>query len=72
MFPNRAKEVLEVIHSDICGPMQTATLSGKPDFFTFIDENSHYCVTYLLKNNSEVAEKFAHFVALVETRPACA
>ena len=66
--PNRAKEVLEVIHSDICGPMRTETFSGKRYFVTFIDEKSHYCVAYLLKNKSEVADKFAHFVALAENQ----
>ena len=66
--PNRAKEVLEVIHSDICGPMQTATFSAKRYFVTFIDEKSHYCVTYLLKKKSEVAVKFSHFVALAENQ----
>ncbi|GMF60305.1 unnamed protein product [Phytophthora fragariaefolia] len=27
--PNRAKKLLEVIHSDVCGPMETPTFSGK-------------------------------------------
>ena len=66
--PNRAKQVLEVIHRDICGPMQTATFSVKRYFVTFIDEKSHYCVTYLLKKKSEVADKFSHFVALAENQ----
>uniref|UniRef100_A0AAV1VAU9 Integrase catalytic domain-containing protein n=1 Tax=Peronospora matthiolae TaxID=2874970 RepID=A0AAV1VAU9_9STRA len=60
--------LLEVIHSDVCGPMKTPTFSGKRYFVTFIDEYPHYCVVYLLQNKSEVATKFAQFVALAETQ----
>uniref|UniRef100_H3H9M5 GAG-pre-integrase domain-containing protein n=1 Tax=Phytophthora ramorum TaxID=164328 RepID=H3H9M5_PHYRM len=42
--PNRAKHVLEVVHSDVCGPMQTPTFGGKRYFVTFIDDKSHFCV----------------------------
>uniref|UniRef100_H3H9I1 Integrase catalytic domain-containing protein n=1 Tax=Phytophthora ramorum TaxID=164328 RepID=H3H9I1_PHYRM len=66
--PNRAKHVLEVVHSDVCGPMQTPTFGGKRYFVTFIDDKSHFCVVYLLRNKSEVAAKFAEFVALAETQ----
>lgn len=34
----RAKEPLELIHSDVCGPMQTPSLSGNRYFITFIDD----------------------------------
>ena len=65
---NRAKQVLEVIHSDVCGPMQTPTFSGKRYFVTFIDDKSHFCKVYLLSNKSEVPAKFADFVAFAETQ----
>lgn len=48
--------------------MQTPTFSGKHYFVTFIDEKSHYCVVYLLNNKSEVADKFANFVALAKNQ----
>ncbi|GMF62517.1 unnamed protein product [Phytophthora fragariaefolia] len=66
--PNCAKKLLEVIHSDVCGPVETPTFSGKLYFVTFIDEYSHFCVVYLLRNESEVAAKFAEFVAFAETQ----
>uniref|UniRef100_H3H9D6 Reverse transcriptase Ty1/copia-type domain-containing protein n=1 Tax=Phytophthora ramorum TaxID=164328 RepID=H3H9D6_PHYRM len=34
--PNRAKHVLEVVHSDVCGPMQTPTFGGKRYFVTWV------------------------------------
>ena len=61
--PHNAKKMLEVIHSDVCGPMQSATFSGKRYFVTFTDKYSHYTTVFLLRNKSEVADKFAKFVA---------
>ena len=66
--PSRAKQVLDVIQSDVCGPMQTLRHSGKRYFVTYIDDKSHICAVYLLRNKSEVAEKFAKFVAYAETQ----
>ncbi|KAG2977377.1 hypothetical protein PC121_g23374 [Phytophthora cactorum] len=48
--------------------MLTSTFCGKRYFVTFIDEYSHFCVAYLLRNKSEVADKFAEFVAFAETQ----
>ncbi|KAG2892077.1 hypothetical protein PC119_g24453 [Phytophthora cactorum] len=53
---------------DVCGPMLTSTFCGKRYFVTFIDEYSHFCVAYLFRNKSEVADKFAEFVAFAETQ----
>ena len=65
---DRATKLLEVIHSDVCGPMSTTTFSGKRYFVTFIDDKSRYGVVYLIKNKSEVAAKFKHYVAFAETQ----
>jgi len=50
----RAKQVLELVHSDLCGPM--------PDDF------SRKIFVYLLTNKSEVFNKFKSFKALVENQ----
>ena len=34
----RACTPLEIVHSDICGPMQTSPISGCNYFLTFIDD----------------------------------
>uniref|UniRef100_A0AAV1V6N0 CCHC-type domain-containing protein n=1 Tax=Peronospora matthiolae TaxID=2874970 RepID=A0AAV1V6N0_9STRA len=44
--PESAKKMLEVIHSDVCGPMQTASLGGSRYFVTFNDEYSHFSVVF--------------------------
>lgn len=66
--PHHAKKLLEVIHNDVCGPMQSATLSGKRYFVTFTDDYSHFTTLFLLRSKSEVADKFAKFVAFDETQ----
>ncbi|KAF1325883.1 Integrase catalytic core protein, partial [Globisporangium splendens] len=66
--PESAKNVLDVVHSDVCGPMQTATFNDKRCFVTFIDDKSRFCVVFLLRSKSEVLDKFVQFVKLAETQ----
>ena len=44
----RAKKVLELIHSDLCGPMQTTSFGGAKYFLTFIDDFSRKTFVYIL------------------------
>lgn len=37
------------IHSDVCGPISPSTTNQKKYFVTFIDQFTHYCVTYLIR-----------------------
>lgn len=52
--PKSSKQILELIHTDLCGPMQTETSSGKRYVLTFIDDHSRYTHIYLIKKKSEV------------------
>lgn len=63
---NRANERLQMIHSDVCGPMQTPSPSEKRYVLTFIDDFSRYSVIYL-QEKSEVLEKFKEFVETCKT-----
>ncbi|KAL0844254.1 hypothetical protein Bca101_017500 [Brassica carinata] len=63
----RAKEVLELIHSDICGPISPITSSGKRYVLCFIDECSRKAWAYLLKEKSEAFDFFKIFKKKVET-----
>ncbi|KRZ07267.1 Retrovirus-related Pol polyprotein from transposon TNT 1-94 [Trichinella pseudospiralis] len=44
---------LELIHTDICGPMRQNSIGGSKYFVTFIDDHSRWCETYFLKNRNE-------------------
>ncbi|CAL2280264.1 unnamed protein product [Prunus armeniaca] len=62
----RANEPLELIHSDLCGPMQTASPSGNKYFITFIGDFSRMCWVYFLRNKSETFHVFKKFKVMVE------
>jgi transposase InsO family protein len=62
----RAPELLDVIHSDICGPIQEDSISGAVYILTFIDDASRKSDVYLLRNKSEVYEKFLQYKARAE------
>ncbi|WVZ01111.1 hypothetical protein V8G54_027180 [Vigna mungo] len=62
----RSKERLEVVHSDVCGPMETPTLSGNRYFVTFVDEFSRMTWVFLIKLKSEALEVFKRYKNQVE------
>ena len=61
-----SKTILELVHTDLCGPMQVDSVGGSRYLLTFIDDFSRYTVVYLLKRKSEVLEKFNDFVMSME------
>lgn len=64
----RADRPLQLIHTDVCGPISPATHDGKSYFLTFIDDYTHFCQTYLMKNKWEVPELLKEFVSEVEAQ----
>ena len=56
---------LELIHSDVCGPIQVESIGGSRYFVTFIDDYSRCVSVYFLKQKSEVLKKFQEFEAIV-------
>lgn len=64
----RAKAPLEIVHLDLCGPIQVPSLAGNQYFITFIDDFTRNTWVYFLKNKSEVFENFQNFKALVENQ----
>ena len=62
----KTKGTLELIHSDVSGPIPSTTLSGYEYYVTFIDDYSRKTWIYFLKNKSEVFGKFKEFKALIE------
>lgn len=62
----RSSEILELIHSDICGPMSMESHGGMRYFLLFIDDKTRYTFVYFLKKKSEVFSKLVEFKSLVE------
>ncbi|GKA75792.1 retrotransposon protein, putative, ty1-copia subclass [Tanacetum coccineum] len=56
-FPHsneRAKDLLGIIHTDVCGPLRHVSRQGASYFITFTDDYSRYGYVYLLKHKHEV------------------
>ena len=49
----RASQMLELVHSDICGPLQVHSIGGARYFITFIDDQSNWSVVYPMHKKSE-------------------
>jgi hypothetical protein len=63
---SKTKSTLEVVYSDVCGPMQVDSYGGNKYFVSFIDDFSRKMWTYLLNKKSEVLGIFKKFKLLVE------
>ena len=57
----RATDLLEIIHADVCGPMSVDACGGYRYFLMFTDDLSRYRYIYLMKHKSETFEKFKQF-----------
>lgn len=57
------KRPLFIIYSDVCGPITPTTYDKKNYLVVFIDDYTHYTVTYLISYKSEVFTAFKDFVA---------
>lgn len=57
MSHSKSKSILDLIHTDVYGPMQTATPSNNRYILTIIDDYSRYTEVHLLKQKLEVCVK---------------
>ena len=62
----RAEELLGLIHSDVCSPLSTYAISNYSYFVTFTDDFSIYGYVHLIRQKSEVLEKFIEYKNEVE------
>lgn len=67
----RATKLLELVHSDLCGPMEHFSLGGARYFITFIDDFSRKVFVYFLSSKTGITEVFSSFKALVENQTGC-
>ncbi|CAA9994150.1 unnamed protein product [Nesidiocoris tenuis] len=63
---SRAERKLDLVHSDIFGPMSEPTLGGALYLLLFVDDFTRKTFGYLLKTRSEALMKFKEFKASVE------
>ena len=56
---------LQIVHSDVCGPVTTQSTGGSKYFVTFADECSRATSVHFMTKKSEVLEKFRELEATV-------
>ncbi|KAJ7961681.1 Retrovirus-related Pol polyprotein from transposon TNT 1-94 [Quillaja saponaria] len=62
----RATEPLQLIRTDVCGPIKPCSFGKNHYFLLFIDDYTRKTWVYFLKKKSEAFEVFKKFKALVE------
>ncbi|CAI7751040.1 unnamed protein product [Closterium sp. NIES-53] len=63
----RASAPLELVHTDVCGPMQTPDREkGSKYFITFVDDFSRLSWVILVKTKDEVAKVFKRWIRYAE------
>jgi hypothetical protein len=70
-FPSgamRAEGILQLVHSDVFGPLSVPSLGKFVYYVSFIVEFSRNTWIYFLRNKYEVFDMFKEFKALVENQ----
>jgi transposase InsO family protein len=62
----RAKERLELVHGDMCGPVTPATPGGRRYFLLLVDDLSHYMWVVDLGSKGEATDAIRHAQAAAE------
>lgn len=62
----RAKFPMELVHTDIYGPMQTESISGNKYFLLFTDDCARMSWVYFIRNKLSAFECFKKFKAMPE------
>ena len=64
----RAKELLELTCSNVCGSLSTQAKGGFSYSVTFTDDLSRYGYIYLMRHKSETLKKFKEFKSEIENK----
>src|SRR6266498_569295 len=64
----RSTGLLEIIHTDICGPFPVTSVDDFDSFITFTDDFSRYGHIYPIRDHSESLDKFKVYKAEVENQ----
>jgi hypothetical protein len=69
VFPDAGhigRQHLELVHSDVCGPINPKSLGGNRYYLTFVDDFSRKSWVYLLREKSEVLKYFKKWKVMAE------
>jgi GAG-pre-integrase domain/Integrase core domain len=64
----RATKVLEMVHTDLCGPMEIESMGGSMYFMLFMDDYNRMTWVYFLSYKRQAFGLFKRFKAMIETQ----
>ena len=64
----RTTDILQVVHSNLAGPLQNKSIQGSIYITTFIDDYSKYRVLYFMKSKDQFQKVFKMYLAWAETQ----
>lgn len=62
------KRVLELVHTDLCGPITPATHNSKKYILMFLDDFTNFCVVYLLESKTDVPKHLKEYMEMVNAQ----
>jgi hypothetical protein len=65
---DRATGLLQIVHSDVCGPMKTPTAEGYRYFVSMIDDYSKMSAVTLIKQKSDVPQAISDFINMAQNQ----
>ena len=65
-YREKTSDILNLVHTDVYGPMSTQVRGGYSYFITFTDDRSRFGYVYLMKYKSEVFDKFKEYQRMVK------
>ncbi|KAL0283551.1 UNVERIFIED_CONTAM: Retrovirus-related Pol polyprotein from transposon TNT 1-94 [Sesamum radiatum] len=63
-----ANGLLDLVHTDVRGPLRTPTRGGFSYFITFTDDHTWYGYVYLIRYNSEIFGRFKEYRLEIENQ----
>ncbi|KAL0427575.1 UNVERIFIED_CONTAM: hypothetical protein Slati_2932300 [Sesamum latifolium] len=63
-----ANDLLDLVHTDVCGPLSIPARGGFSYFITFTDDHSRYGYIYLMRYKSEAFGRFKEYRLEVENK----
>ena len=62
----RSDELPGIVHSDVCGKIETKSFSGTEYFVTFLDDKSRFVWFYTLKHKTGVFERLTEWKSMLK------
>ena len=71
-FPKKSQSKLtrplELIHSNICGPMTVDSIGGSKYMLTFTDDFTDYVTVFFIKSKAQVLSKCSKYLSTMENK----